>query len=351
MAVRATVGLAIVLAISAGLALVAGANPLQALVATAEGAFGERYAIAETFVQATPLAIVALGVAPAVRAGVFTVGSEGQLIVGATTATAAILAVGPSGGRALLPLGLVAGLLGGAVWALVPALLRAFFRVNEVLSTLLLNYIAGYGLLWVLKTGLAAHAVVAVPHSDALPVAALIPKLVDGTRLHAGLLAAPLVALLLAWWLRTPRGLVYGIFATRRGLAARLGLNERRAVISTMVVAGAAAGFAGWLQVAGLTGTLYPSVGGGLGFSGILVAMLGGLYPLGILATAFVLGALTTGADGLQTGTGVPASLSIVIQGLLLLVATLAFNGRRAEAPADSRGTHPENRAPAEATR
>jgi ABC-type uncharacterized transport system permease subunit len=310
-------------------------------------AFGEQYAVAETLVQATPLAIVA----PAVRAGVFTIGSEGQLIVGAATATAAILVVGSSGGQALLPLGLIAGLVGGTIWALIPAVLRAFFRVNEVLSTLLLNYIAGYGLLWLLKTGLAAHAVVATPRSDALPAAALIPKLLNGTRLHAGLLAVPLAALLLAWWLRTPRGLVFGIFATHRGLAARLGLKERRAVISTMLVAGAAAGLVGWLQVAGLTGTLYPSVGGGLGFSGILVAMLGGLRPLGILATALVLGALTTGADGLQTGTGVPASLSIVIQGLLLLVAALAFNGRRAATLAEPWETRVGNRAPAGATR
>lgn len=334
-ATRLAFGLAIALAIAAGLIIAAGADPLAALAAMAEGAFGERYSIAETLIQATPLAIVALGVAPAVRAGVFTIGSEGQLVGGAAAATAAIGAIGPAPAPVLLTAGLLAGAAGGAVWALAPAVMRAYFRVNEVLSTLLLNYIAGYGLLLLLKTSLGAHAMVAVPRSDALPAAALLPKLIEGTRLHVGVLAAPIAAVLLAWWLRSPRGLVYDAFASRPGLAARLGLAEPRAVMTTMLISGAAAGLVGWMQVAGVAGTLYPSVGGGLGFSGILVAMLGGLRPLGILAMALALGALTTGADGLQTGTGVPASLSIVVQGLLLLVAALAFNGRARPAPAE----------------
>jgi ABC-type uncharacterized transport system permease subunit len=329
--VRGGAGLMVVVAIAAGLTALAGANPLNALTAMADGAFGERYAVAETLVQTVPLAIVAVGVAPAVRAGIFTIGSEGQLVAGAAAATAVVLAVGPSAGAWLLPLGLAGGMAGGCAFALPPALLRAYLGVNEVLSTLLLNYVAGYGLTWLLKTKLAAHAIVATPRSDALPAAALIPKLIEGTRLHAGLIAVPVAALMLAWWLRSPGGLVYQIFASRPGLAARLGLGKTRAVVSTMLVSGAAAGCAGWLQVAGLTGTLYPSVGGGLGFSGILVAMLGGLRPLGIVASALALGALTTGAQGLQTGTGVPASLSVVIQGVLLLVAALAFRRRAPE--------------------
>ena len=328
-ALRGAAGVIVIVLAIGALAACAGANPIDALAAMGEGAFGDRYAMSETLVQAAPLAIIALGVAPAVRAGVFTVGSEGQLIAGAAAATAIVLGVGSSAGPWLLPLGLAGGVLGGVVFAAPPALLRGYFRVNEVLSTLLLNYVAGFGLTWLLKTSLAAHAVVATPHSDALPAVALLPKLVEGARLHAGVLAAPLAALLLGWWLRSPRGLVYQIFASHRSLAARLGLSEPRAVVTTMLVAGAAAGFVGWLQVAGLTGTLYPSVGGGLGFSGILVAMLGGLRPLGILATALTLGALTTGAQGLQTGTGVPASISIVTQGLLLIVAAFLFRGNQ----------------------
>jgi simple sugar transport system permease protein len=299
-----------------------------ALAAFAAGAFGDRYAAAETLVQAVPLAIVALGVTPAVRAGVFTIGSEGQLIAGAAAATAAVLALGPAAGWLLLVAGALAGVAGGVAYALPPAWLRIRFGVSEPLSTLLLNYVAGYALTFALKTALAAHATVATPHSDPLPPGALIPRLVEGTRLHAGLIAAPLAAVALAAWLRSPRGAVYDLFARHRRLALRLGLSEARAVVMTMAVAGGAAGFVGWLQVAGLTGTLYPSVGGGLGFSGVLVAMLGGLRPLGIVATALAVGALTTGAQGLQLETGAPASLALVLQGLLLIVAALAFRAR-----------------------
>jgi general nucleoside transport system permease protein len=328
----ALAGLALVAVAGAGLAALAGVDPGAAAAAMIEGAFGDRYNFAETLVQAAPLAIVALGVAPAVRAGVFTIGSEGQLVAGAAAATAAVLAVGPSAGLGLLVVGLVAGILGGAAYALPPALLRARFGVNEALSTLLLNYVAGFALTWGLQTVLAAHETVATPHSDPLPAAALIPKLVEGTRLHAGLIAAPLAALALAAWLGSPRGAVYDIFARHRRLAARLGLGETRAIVTTMLISGAAAGFVGWMQVAGLTGTLYPSVGGGLGFTGILVAMLGALRPLGILVTALAIGALTTGAQGLQVGAGAPASLALVLQGLLLIVAALVLRRRPAAA-------------------
>ncbi len=329
---RAALALAVVAAAVAALAMLAGVSPWAALVAIAAGAFGDSYNLSETLAQAAPLAVIALGVAPAVRAGVFTVGSEGQLICGAAAATAAVLAAGPRAGAALLPLGMAAGALGGLAYALPPAWLRARFGVNEVLSTLLLNYVAGFALTFVLKTALAAHGAVATPHSDALPEAALIPKLLQGARLHAGVIAAPLAALALAAWLRSARGAVYDLFADHRKLAARLGLRETRAILVTMGVSGATAGFVGWMQVAGLTGTLYPSVGGGLGFTGILVALLGRLRPLGVLLTALVVAALTTGARGLQLDTGAPASLALVLQGLLLLAVALTFRARAAAA-------------------
>jgi general nucleoside transport system permease protein len=311
---------------------IAGASPISALQGVFAGAFGDRYAVAETLVQAVPIALVALGVAPALRAGIFTVGSEGQLAIGAVTSTAAILAVAGAPASIALPIGCIAGIFGGVLWAFLPALLRARLHVNEILSTLLMNYLAGNLVLWLLRTVLGTAERVATPRSDRLPIESLVPKLLDGTRLHWGVLAVILGALALAYWIRSVRGLGYDVFATHRDLASRMGAREPAVVMSTMLVSGAAAGLAGWLQVAGLQGTLYPSVAGGLGFTGVLVALLGGLSPLGILAASLVLATLTTGSNGLQTGTGVPASIAVIAQALLLLGAALVFAARQRRA-------------------
>jgi ABC-type uncharacterized transport system permease subunit len=325
-AVRLGIGALAVAGVGAALVAITGASPLSAVVGLIQGSIGERYTLSETIVSAIPLALVALGVVPALRAGIFTIGSEGQLALGALAATALVQAL-PAGATPLplLLAGAFGGLIGGVAWSALPALLRAYGRVNEILSTLLLNYVAGFLLLWSLRTWLSTPEIVPIPQSAPLPDAALIPKLLEGTRLHWGLVAVPLLALGLASWLRSPAGLRYRIIATHPFLAARLGLAGERAVVATMLFSGATAGVAGWLQVAGVAGTLYPGVAGGFGFAGILVALLGGLRPLGILVAAFFLAALKTGSDGLQAGTGIPSSLAFVIQGLVLLVTALAF--------------------------
>jgi general nucleoside transport system permease protein len=311
------------------LIVIANANPWRALQGLLIGAFGDRYALAETVVQSVPIAIVALGITPALRAGIFPVGSEGQLAIGAVTATATVFAIRGAPPSVAIPIGCVAGILGGVAWALLPAILRARLHVNEILSTLLMNYLAANLVLWLLRTVLGTAEQVATPRSDRLPVEALIPKLVDGTRLHWGALAVILGAVALAYWIRSVRGLGYDVFATHRDMAARMGVSESTAVMSTMLVGGAAAGLAGWLQVAGLQGTLYPSVAGGLGFTGVLVALLGGLSPLGILTASLVMAVLATGSNGLQTETGVPASIAVIVQSLLLLGAALVFAARQ----------------------
>jgi ABC-type uncharacterized transport system permease subunit len=316
------------------LIVLAGADPVRALQGLLDGAFGDRYAIAETIVQAVPIAVVALGVAPALRGGIFPVGSEGQLAIGAVTATAATFAVRGTPASVALAVGCIAGMLGGAAWALLPAILRARLRVNEILSTLLMNYLAANLVLWLVRTVLGTAEMVATPRSDRLPAEAIIPKLIDGTRLHWGILAVILGAVALAYWIRSVRGLGYDIFSTHRDLAARMGVREGTAVIGTMLVSGAASGLAGWIQVAGLQGILYPSVAGGLGFTGVLVALLGGLGPLGIVIASFVMAVLITGSNGLQTDTGVPASIAVIAQGVLLLGAALVFAARQRKARA-----------------
>jgi general nucleoside transport system permease protein len=345
---RLGLGVLAIIVFGSGLVLMAGADPWTAVIGIAEGAFGERYMVAETIVSTIPLALIGLSVAPALRAGVFTIGSEGQVAIGAMTSTAAIMALPSHSPLLLLSGGAIAGALGGMAWAAIPAVLRAYGRVNEILSTLLLNYIAGFLLLWMLKTLLAAHVATPYPQSDPLPADALIPKMLAGTRLHWGFLFVPLFALALGWWLRSARGLSYHVIATHIGLARRMGLTTARAVMTTMLVSGAVAGLVGWLQVAGVAGTLYPTAAGGLGFTGVLVALLGRLGPVGIVIAALFFGILNTGANGLQAGTGVPSSIATVIEGLVLFVAAISFAApRRRPAAASARPV--EERPPAEA--
>ncbi|HZN18542.1 MAG TPA: ABC transporter permease [Micromonosporaceae bacterium] len=321
-ALRGTVPVWVVVgaAVAAGAVqlLAVGADPVVGYREIVLGAVGDRYHLGETVVRAVPVAVVALGVVPALRARVFTIGSEGQLAMGALASTVAVLALGTLPAPLLLAVGALAGVAGGALWALPAALLRGYARVNEILSTLLLNYVAGFGLLWLLRTALREPGTLTTPSSADLPEAGRIPTLLPGTRLHWGVVLVLVAAAGLAWWVRSPRGFALDVYGTHPALAARMGVRPAGAVVSTMLVGGAAAGLAGWVQVAGVQGRLYPSVAGGLGFTGLVVALLGGLRPAGVLGVALIFGALATGAEGLQVGTGVPASLATVVQALLL---------------------------------
>lgn len=321
--------LTVLLVIAAAMVLIAGADPFRAIASFVYGAFGEQYLLAETLVTALPLAIVALSVAPALRAGIFTIGSQGQLVAGAALCTALVQTGTSASPGLLLVLGMAGGIAGGILFALIPAALKVWCGVNEILSTLLLNYVAGFGLLWLLKGPLAAGVRTATPRSDPLPDASLIPTLIEGTRLHWGVALIPLLVAVLWWWSQSRSGLLFKIYATHSGLAARLGLSSKKAILMSFILAGGGAGLAGWVQVGGVTHTLYPSVDGGLGFSGILVAILGGLNPFGIVAAALGFAALSTGSQGMQMGTGVPATLAIVIEGLTLLLIAIAFQRRK----------------------
>jgi ABC-type uncharacterized transport system permease subunit len=305
-------------AVGVVLLLAAGVSPGDGYRHLVLGAVGDRYHLSETLVRTIPIAVVALGVVPALRAGVFNIGSEGQLVVGALTCTVAVLTFDTFPAPLLLAVGALAGAVGGALWALLPALLRGYAQVNEILSTLMLNYVAAFGLLWLLRTAMSGPQASVTPSSENLPESARIPLLLPDTRLHWGVVVALVGALAVAWWVRSPRGFAFDVFATHPALAARMGVRPAGAVLSTMLVGGAAAGVAGWMQVAGVQGKLYPSVAGGLGFIGLVVALLGGLRPAGVLGVALLFGILATGAEGLQAGAGVPASLATVLQALLL---------------------------------
>jgi general nucleoside transport system permease protein len=322
--------------VAAVLILFAGADPLTGLRGLVEGISSSPYRVGELLVGAVPVAIIALTLIPALRAGVFSVGAEGQVVIGAILSTAAILGLRNLLGDAAPGIlywivGAVAGAAGGALYALLPALLAVRWRVNEILSTLLLNYVAAGRLARSQRTWLASPERTATPQSERIPEAAEIPTLIPGTRAHWGILLVLVIAGLFIWWQRTAGSARLTVFASRPKLALRLGTSRAATVYGTMLVSGIGAGLVGWIQVAGVGGRLLNSVAGGVGFSGIAVALLGALLPAGIVVAALFFSALAAGAVGMQSATGsVPSSIAEVIKGVLVLgVACIAAVQRR----------------------
>jgi simple sugar transport system permease protein len=332
---------AVVLLVATALIVFAGADPLVGLRGLVEGVSSSPYRLGELLVGAMPIALVAITLIPALRAGVFSVGAEGQVTIGAVTATAAILGLrSVTGDAAPAPVywvvGMVAGAAGGAAFALLPAWLAVRWRVNVILSTLLLNYVATGFLGWTLRTWLASPDTTATPQSEKLPEASALPDLIPGTRAHLGILLVIIAVIVFEWWRRSPQATRVAIFAERPALALRLGATRPRTLYGTMLVSGVGAGLVGWMQIAGVNERLLGSVSGGVGFSGLAVALLGGLLPVGIAVAAVFFSALTVGAVGMQSATGtIPASIADVIKGVLLLgVAVIAASRPGLLAPA-----------------
>ncbi|WP_382306919.1 ABC transporter permease [Herbiconiux sp. UC225_62] len=342
----ASVVLAVVVAAGA-LILFAGADPFVGIQGLVEGVSSSPYRVGEVLVGAVPIGIVALTLIPALRAGIFSVGAEGQIVVGAIGAAGSVFAVdqllGGAAPSILLWLaGFLGGAAGGAVMALIPAFLAVRWRVNEILSTLLLNYLAAGFLGWTLRTWLASPEETATPQSARLPEAAALPPLLPGTRAHWGILLVIVVAIAFVLWRRSAASARLTVFATRPKLALRLGATRSRTVYSTMLVSGVGAGVVGWIQVAGVNDRLLNSVSGGVGFSGLAVALLGGLAPIGIVLAALFFSALTAGAVGMQSATGtVPASIAEVVKGVLLVgvacIAAYQRNPAAVLAPVDAK--------------
>ena len=340
----------VALVVAGGLIALSGADPIIGLQGFVQGVSSSPYRVGELSVGAVPIAIVALTLIPALRAGIFSVGAEGQVAMGALLAAAAILGMhrmlgAGVPGIAYWVVGALAGCLAGGVFSLLPAFLKARWNVNEILSTLLLNYIASGILGWSLRTWLATGATVATPQSDPLPEAAQLPLLVPLTRAHAGILLVVVVAIVFLIWRRTASSTRIEVYAERPRLARRLGASRSGTIYGTILISGLGAGLVGWVQLAGLNDRLVPSVTGGVGFSGVAVALLGQLVPLGILASALFFSALSVGAAGIQSATGtVPTSIADVVKSVILLgVACVApLLARRSARAPRSGGTAPE---------
>lgn len=301
-----------------------GANPLDAYAAMWKGAFGGTRQISETLLKTVPLLLMGLGLTVAFRSRVWNIGGEGQYFMGATAGAVIALAFqGQLPALLLIPLMLLGAMAAGALWAWVAALLKLRFGINEIISTLMLNYIAEYTVLYLARVPLKDPESY-LPQSAQLLGAARMPTLGD-SRVHIGLLIAllmvPLVYLLL--W-RTPLGFRIRAIGSNETAARYAGMHVAWGITFVLLFSGALAGMAGIIEVSSLHTRLKNGIGSGYGFSAILVALLGRLHPLGVTLAALFFAALTIGVQSMHSAYGLPIALAQVIQGLVVLFVLAA---------------------------
>lgn len=316
--------LAGLLVLAGGLALL-GHSPVTAFAALGRGAFGSWYAITSaTLVRAVPLIVLGLGFALAFRGGALNIGMEGQFLVGAIAATWMGLQVGALPAPLAWPLVLGAACGAGALWVVVPVVLRLRFGVLEVISTLLLNFVAE-ALVSLMVQGPLQEAKRFYPQSDPIAAAARLP-LLPGTRLHLGLVLAVVLAGGLALlFART----VWGFELKAVGLGPRAAaitgrINAGRLLAVALLWSGAIAGLGGGLEVTGVTYALYQNLSPGYGFTAIAVALLARGRPMGIVVAGVLFGALEAGAGAMQREAGIPSVAVYVAQATIILVVLLA---------------------------
>jgi len=288
--------------------------------------------LADALVRATPLIIAGLAVSLAFRGGVFNIGAEGQLLVGAAISTAVILAAGKSAGMLISIIALTAGALGGAAWAGIAAELKRRFHVLEIISTIMLNFIAIYLVSYLVRGPLQEPTRI-YPQTESIPIAVRMPIILPETRLHLGFLFAVLLAIALSWFFRnTAAGFrIRALGASPRAALIAGQIDVRRTSIAVFLMSGAFAGLAGALEVTGVTFALYENISPGYGYTAIAVALIAGLNPLGVIASGIFFGVLETAAISLQREFAIPASIASVAEAVLILAALTfaAFRGRR----------------------
>jgi len=312
---------AISLVLSGLLIAVAGANPLQAYVEIVRGAFGSRLSISETLTRTTPLILTGLAAAVAFRSRLWNIGGEGQFYVGALVAAwlgHSIASVLPPG-IAVIAI-LAAGMVAGAVLLLGPVLLRLRFGVDEVVTTLLLNFIVLLFVSMMIDGPLKDPLAFGWPQSVAVQNDVMLPKLLARSRLHIGLIIA-IAAALVVWVVETRT--VFGMKSRAAGLnaaaASFAGVSLGRTLLVVACISGSLAGLAGAVEVTGLKGYVTLDLSPGYGYSGIVVAMLAALSPIGVVAAALFVAIVFVGADSMSRAMGVPSFIADVIVSISLL--------------------------------
>ncbi|MFW6182771.1 MAG: ABC transporter permease [Chloroflexota bacterium] len=316
------------LGVGAIMLLLLQADPVEAYGAMLRGAFGTTNAIADTIVKATPLLLVGLGICIAFRGGVINIGGEGQLIAGAIAATYIGLTFPEQPAIVIVPAAMLVGFLAGAVWGGIPGLLKAYYGVNEILSTIMMNAIAVQFMNFLLRGPMIdpvqLERASRIPETARLSRAFDLPRMIP-TRLHLGALIAVILAVLVYIFLwRTTIGYRIRAVGLNPDASRYAGVNVKRYVVLSLLLSGAFAGLAGAIQVYGVHHFMFTDGSaagftGSAGFNGIVAALFGKLHPVGTIPASFIFGALLVGANSLQRVSQVPSALVIALNGLVVV--------------------------------
>ncbi len=323
-AVMPVTGMLVALLIGAIMLLILNVNPLSAYGEMISGAFGSVSGITQTLVKATPLLLVGLGICIAFRASVINIGGEGQIIVGAVAGTWFPLAFRTWPGWLLIPGTLLVGFLAGAVWGFIPGILKARLKVNEILSTVMMNAIALQFMNLMIRSVLMDPAGITagtyLAQSERLPEQVWLGRLVPQTLLHTGSIIAVVLAVVVYIFLwRTTIGYRIRAVGLNPDASRFSGINVPFYQALSLTLAGGFAGIAGAIEVIGVQHRLLEGITSGYGFSGIVAALFGGLHPLGTIPAAILFGGLLVGGDKMQRAVQVPSSLIGAILGLVVL--------------------------------
>lgn len=320
------VALGLSVVVASLLALLAGANPFATLGLILKGAAGSQFAALETLNRATPLIFTGLAVAVAFRAKLWNIGAEAQLYMGALlTVVFGTSALGLPGPQPLILIA-IAAVIGGALMLLGPVILKTRFGVDEVVTTLLLNFIMLLFISLLLEGPLKDPMGMGWPKSPRLDPEARLPRIVEGLRLHWGF-ALALICALFVWVIETRTTLGYEIRAVGQNpRAARFaGIPVNVVLLKTALLSGGLAALAGFSEVAGLKGSLTLDLSPGFGYSGIIVAMLALLHPLGVVVSAIFVAGVFVGADSMSRAADVPTYIADILLATALLFMVLAI--------------------------
>ena len=313
--------MALLFTLVAGIMLfsVMGVSPTAALKAFFVDPISTRYGLGELWVKATPLILIGVALSLGFRSGVWNIGAEGQLLMGAVFGGAAALWFYEKSGFYILPLILIAGVLGGLFWASIVAFLRTKFNANEILTSLMLTYVASLVLSLLVHGPFKDPDGYNFPESRIFSDSAMLPIIFDGTRLHAGAIIA-ILAVFLGWALlsKTLVGYQIKVMGDAPAAGVHAGFSHNKIIWLTLLLGGGAAGLAGVIEITGPIGQVLPHISPGYGFAAIIVAYVGRLHPLGVLFAGLLLALSYLGGETAQIRLNLPLAVTGVFQGMLL---------------------------------